>query len=55
MMLVYFIVSNRIKRVGVLGCYGDCVMGRTLQKDPGNRILAAWASGVSISQEEGGA
>ena len=59
MTLVYFIVSNRSKRVDALGCCGSCVMGRKLQKDlggrsdPENRMLAAWASRVSISQEEG--
>lgn len=53
MTLVYFTVSSRTKRVGVLGCHGGCVMGRRLQKDPEDRMLAAWASRVFISQEEG--
>lgn len=51
MTLVYFIVSNRTKRIDILGCYGGYVMGRKLQKYPGDRILTAWAQGVSISQE----
>lgn len=46
MTLVYFIVSNRIKTVGVLGCHGDCVMGRTLQKTLGAEF---WQPGLAES------
>lgn len=46
MTLVYFIVSNRITRVGFLGCHGDCVMGRMLQK---TLVAEFWQPGLAES------